>query len=242
MDKKKRIVYQLDTPYSAVSWPVVTLEHQETILELLCTLLAPLGQHRSEHVPLSKGKRDKKRKRKASASLPKDLPHPPAPGIKSYVDVGLTNVTRRLQEMTSKDSDDEPNIEDRLPDQEAPAPYSAIFVARSGQPNALNGHLPQMVAVASKSHFARTPIRLVGLSKSCEDRLSEALGIPRVSCIGLRENAPNAKALVEFTRQHVPIIEVQWLEEAKRAEHRETKINLIETSVGSKPKYGLPQP
>ncbi|KAI2639700.1 hypothetical protein GGS26DRAFT_279859 [Hypomontagnella submonticulosa] len=235
MEKKKRIVYQLDTPYSAVSWPGVTPENQETILELLCTLLAPLGQYRSVHVQVSKGKREKKRKRKAETTQSEDQSLPPAPELRSHIDVGLTAVTRHLQEMSSQARDSSiMETEDDLSHERASYPYSVIFVARSGQPNALNGHLPQMVAVASKSYPGRTPIRLVGLSKSCEDRLSESLHIPRVSCIGLREEAPNSKALVEFTRQHVPIIEIRWLEEAKQAEHRETNINTIETTIGTK--------
>ncbi|KAI0840467.1 hypothetical protein F5Y06DRAFT_241102 [Hypoxylon sp. FL0890] len=234
MDKKK-ITYQLDTPYSATSWPSITLEDQETILELLCTLLGSLGQYRSEYVQLSRGKRDKKRKRKAPTTPSKDLPPPPAPELKSYVDVGLTAVTRHLQEIASKAKNVEANLEDkRLSQETSITSYSVIFVARSGYPSALSSHLPQMVAVASKSHPEQTPIRLVGLSKACEDRLSESLGVPRVSCIGLREQAPSSKALVEFVRQHVPAVEVQWLKEARQAEHRGTNINAIETFVGSK--------
>lgn len=185
---------------------------------------------------MSRGKRDKKRKRKTEGTQTKDLSLPPPPELKSYIDVGITAITRHLQEMTSQAQNSSMmEIEDEPPSQGATHPfYSVIFVARSGQPSALNGHLPQMVAVASKSYPGRIPIRLVGLSKSCEDRLSEALGIPRVSCIGLREDAPSSKALVEFTRQHVPIIEIQWLEEAKQAEHRETNINTIQTTIGTK--------
>ncbi|OTB08653.1 hypothetical protein M426DRAFT_159111 [Hypoxylon sp. CI-4A] len=233
MEKKKKFVYQLDTPYSAVSWPSVNPEDQETILELLCNLLDPLGQYRSEHVQLSKGKRDKKRKRKGSAT--RDVLPPPTPEVKSYIDVGLTTVTRCLQELSSRGRVGEPSTDDKLSNREASTPfYSAIFVARSGQPSVLNGHLSQMVAVASKSRPSRAPIRLVGLSKSCEDRLSESLGIPRVSCVGIREDAPNSKALIEFTRQHVPAVELQWLEEARQAEHKGTNINTIETFIGSK--------
>ncbi|KAL7626868.1 RNase P and RNase MRP subunit [Parahypoxylon ruwenzoriense] len=212
--------------------PHVTLEHQETILELLCTLLVPLGQYRSEYIQPSKGKRDKKRKRQGPTTHSMDFSPPPAPEIKSYIDVGLAAVTRSLQETASKGQSSESN-----------RPYSAIFVARSGQPNALNCHLPQMVAAASKSRQARAPTRLVGLSKACEDRLSESVGIPRVSCIGLREGAWNSKALVEFTRQHVPIIEAQWLQDVRQGEHKGTSINAIETFVGRKklPGRGLPQ-
>ncbi|KAI1393727.1 uncharacterized protein F4822DRAFT_22205 [Hypoxylon trugodes] len=243
MERKKKILYQLDTPFSAVSWPNVALEDQETILELLCTLLAPLGQYRSENFHPSKGKRDRKRKRKSPNTQSRESLPPPAPELRSYVDIGLTAVTRHLQEIASEGENVEQS-EDKPPtSQETHTPsYSAIFVARSGHPNALDGHLPQMVAVASKSHPTRAPIRLVGLSKSCEDRLSKSLGIPRVSCIGIKDGSPNSKALVEFSRQHVPVVEIQWLEEAKQARHRETNINVIETSVGSKKQHSRGPP
>ncbi|KAI1457699.1 hypothetical protein F4805DRAFT_170494 [Annulohypoxylon moriforme] len=235
MDKKKKVVYQLDTPYSTVSWPNVNLEDQETILEILCTLLEPLGQHRSKYVQPSKGQRDKKRKRKTPNVDFRKFESPPPPEIRPYVDVGLTTVTRRLQEMASKAHGMNSNLEDKSTGPEtSSSSYSAIFVARSGQSNILNGHFPQMVAVASKSNPSKMPIRLVGLSKSCEDRLSESLCIPRVSCIGLYEGAPNSKALVEFARQHVPPVELHWLQDARQAEYRETNINTIETSIGNK--------
>ncbi|KAI0011824.1 hypothetical protein F4779DRAFT_159514 [Xylariaceae sp. FL0662B] len=238
MDKKKKIVYQLDTPYSAVSWPQVTFEDQDTILELLCALLAPLGRYRLEHIQTSKGKRDKKRKRRVSGPPTPSLALPPIPELKNYIDVGLPAITRCLQEIASTSNDPGSKGEGNTLSRKCSGSrfYSAIYVARSGYPNALNGHLPQMVAVASKADPTRVPIRLVGLSKACEERLSESLGIPRVSCIGLREDAPNSKALVDFTRQHVPAIEVSWLEEARLAEHRETNINTIETSMGIKKK------
>jgi ribonuclease P/MRP protein subunit POP3 len=88
-----------------------------------------------------------------------------------------------------------------------------------------------MVAVASST---TEPIRLVGFSRSCEDRLSSCLGIPRVSSIGLREGVPQAKALLDFVRQHVPAVDMHWLQETKRGEYLETKINALEVPVGTK--------
>lgn len=212
--------------------------HQQisTILTKLHSLLAPLGQYRAQHINISKGRRDKKRKRKESKESIKPtspLPAPPAPELRSYVDVGLSTITRSLQESAEKGQTK--NLSDDQVAEDCPAcPYSTIFVARSGQPNVLNTHLPQMVAVASKAHPRQLPIRLVGLSKACEERLSLSLGIPRVSCIAIHHNAPNSKPLVDFTQEHVPIVDIQWLEEAGKAEHRETKINSIQTSIGIK--------
>ncbi|KAI0480667.1 hypothetical protein GGR56DRAFT_627078 [Xylariaceae sp. FL0804] len=230
MEKKKKLAFQLDTPYSVVSWPRIQTEDQDIILELLCALLAPLGHYRTEHVQPSKGKRARKRKHSELSGLPP----PPPPELSSYVDVGLASITRSLQIAASEQHRPSPLKESKAPptDNSTGIFYSIVFVARSGQPGALSSHLPQMVATASKSYPGRPPVRLVGLSKACEDRLSSSLGIPRASCIGLRDAAPNSQALVEFVRRCVPAVEVPWLQEAPLAEHREAKINVVETFTG----------
>ncbi|KAI0405734.1 hypothetical protein F4802DRAFT_561798 [Xylaria palmicola] len=237
MDKKKRIVFHLDTPYSSVSWPQIPPTDQDTILDLLCGLLSPLGQYRSRYTPASKGQRAKKRKRRQQPD--QDIPQeaPPVPELQAYVDIGLSCVSRALQKTASEGAVGGPQEDGRTPeDPAAGRPYSAIFVARSGQPNALSSHLPQMVAVASKSHPSQPPTRLVELPRACEARLSESLGIPRVSCVGIRVGAPNSSALVDFTRGHVAAAEIPWLQEASLAEYRPTRINATETVVGARRK------
>lgn len=178
----------------------------------------------------------------------KSLP-PPPPSLASCVDVGLAKITRVLQEAASKNvsivsPSSPPATTESGPDPESgtkaratnPSPYSAVFVARSGQLSAFSCHFPQMVAAASASEAGEKAIRLVGFSKPAEDRLSAALGIPRVSSIALRTEAPQSKALVDFVREHVPAVKVSWLEEARGALHIQTKINAVETVVGTKRK------
>ncbi|KAI1326374.1 hypothetical protein F5Y16DRAFT_375091 [Xylariaceae sp. FL0255] len=238
MDKKTKPVYSLNTPYSTVAWPQISIQDQDTILELLCSLLIPLGNYRAQYSYPSKGNRARKRKRKHEADQQDVLPVPPVPDLQSRVDIGLSSVTRGLQKMVADGNDTAKSPEDeQSTNSTAAGPcYSLIFVPRSAQPTTLSSHLPQMVAVASKAHPSRTPPRLVGFSKACEDRLSEALGIPRVSCIGLHDDALNAKPLVDFARAHVPIVEVPWLEEASRGEYRDTKIDRFNTVIGTKQK------
>ena len=113
-------------------------------------------------------------------------------------------------------------------------PYSVVFVARSGQSSAFHCHFPQMVALAAQSQPADKTVRLVGFSKACEDRLSAALGIPRASSIGLREDSPQAKGLVDFVREHVAPVEVAWLREAPSGKFLETRIDAVPTKVGVK--------
>ncbi|KAI0914468.1 hypothetical protein F4823DRAFT_573402 [Ustulina deusta] len=237
MDKKKKIAFQLDTPYSAVSWPHVHPNDQDTILELLCSLLSPLGHYRSQHTHASKGNRAKKRKRKEQSNQETAPPVPPVPELQSYVDIGLSCVSRCLQQ-TASEGLETTSLRDNQKPEDIPASrfYSAIFVTRSGQPNALSSHLPQMVAVASKSHPSQSPTRLVELPRACEGRLCESLGIPRVSCIGICVGAPNSSALVDFTRAHVAITDVSWFQEALDGEYRATRINSIETFIGVRKK------
>ncbi|EGS20608.1 uncharacterized protein CTHT_0024420 [Thermochaetoides thermophila DSM 1495] len=247
MAERKKIVHALDTPYSAVEWPHINQEDQDAILELLCHLLAPLGNYRRTFITPSKGKR----KRSAHKKDAPAAPVPPAPELASYVDVGLSQISRNLQAMASSKSQPKPSSEVREEDKDnamsidAPAhavdnsndgikPYTIVFVPRGGQSPAFNSHFPQMVALAARSQPAETAVRLVGFSKACEDRLSAVLGIPRVSSIAICEGAPQAKGLVDYVREKVPPVDVAWLKEARRGEFLETKIDAIVTKIGTK--------
>lgn len=107
--------------------------------------------------------------------------------------------------------------------------FFAIFVCRSSQPTILNEHLPQLVATASLAYPELPPIRLVELPKGSDARLCEALGIPRVSFIGILEGAPHSKALADLIRESVPEVEIPWLQQAKDSKYLPVKINAIET-------------
>jgi hypothetical protein len=109
--------------------------------------------------------------------------------------------------------------------------FSAIFVPRSSQPPILHAHLPQLVVTASLAHPELPVTRLVQLPKGCEARLSEALGLPRVSFIGILDGAPHSKSLVDLVRGCVPEIEIPWLTEAKKSVYLPVKINAIESFV-----------
>ncbi|KAI1824913.1 hypothetical protein F4861DRAFT_224595 [Xylaria intraflava] len=237
---ESHLIRYLDLPVGrshAYARPQILPGDQETLLELLCSLLSPLGHYRSQHVHPSKGGRAKKRKRKEQSDQRAAPPVPPVPELQLYVDIGLSSVSRYLQKTVSDSHGSEVSPQGQA-SEERPGSrfYSVIFVARSGQPNALSCHLPQMVAVASQCQSSQPPIRIVELPRACEGRLSEALGIPRVSCVGICVGAPNSTALVDFAREHVPIIEVPWLQEANHAEYRATNIKSIETFIGTRKK------
>lgn len=191
-----------------------------------------MGQHR-QSTPSSKGKRSKKRKREveeqATSREEVAASKPPTPHIAAFTDVGLSSITKHLQELVSKSPEaggDTTNHDSQ--------PYALIFVARSGQPPAFSSHFPQMVAVASKHSGKGEFIRLVGYSKHCSDRLSASLGIPRVSSVGVRLGAPRAQALTDYVREHVPPVKIPWLEDAESAEYRQSRISSEEKTVSQK--------
>ncbi|KAK1986994.1 hypothetical protein LZ30DRAFT_221191 [Colletotrichum cereale] len=230
---RKKLVYSVDTPFSATQWPETTHEDQDAVLELLCSLLSPLGQHRQRHVKPSEGKRVAKRKRKEdgiASKEPAKSERPPMPDLASFVDVGLASISRNLERLATGQQTSEV-LDDKNTTASSPTPYSVVFVARSGQSSAFNCQLPQMVAVASKNSPTAPPTRLVGYSKPCAEKLGACLGIPRVSSVGIRVGAPMSRALVEYVQQHVSPVRVAWLEQAEGAVYRPTQLKIDEKMV-----------
>lgn len=151
------------------------------------------------------------------------------------VDVGLSNITRNLESSAAASPRTKDGVADNVKDSTRPVPYSVIFVARSGPPSAFFSHFPQMVAVASRSQQLEEPVRLVGFSKSFEEKLGACLGIPRVSSLALRvDDTAQSKALVDFVRERVPPVEAPWLGETLGVKFYETKINTIQAPIGTK--------
>lgn len=151
------------------------------------------------------------------------------PLVAASVDVGLTSITRNLAASSAKPQAGA----DENGDHNQCSPYSVVFVVRSGPPSTFFSHLPQMVAAASRQ--MEEPTRLVGFSKSCEEKLSTCIGIPRVSSVALRAGeSGQLKALVDFVRKQVAPVEARWMEDGSKGEFRETKINSIQAPIGTK--------
>ncbi|KAM0197166.1 hypothetical protein ACHAPA_011188 [Fusarium lateritium] len=225
---RKRVVHQLDTPFSTVSWPSISTEDQDTILELLCDLLSPIGQHRQLYAKRSKGKRaaQKEKDAKKTGDGSEQLPVPPTPEIEAKIDIGLNSITRNLQSCSRKATEATENEPQRQ--------YSMVFVPRGNQASTFNCHFPQMIGAASKQLSSTEQIRLVGFSKPCSERLSTCLGVPRVSSIAILKDAPGAGALQEFVMKTVAPVEASWLNASADTKYLGPKINAIQTTVGPK--------
>ena len=215
-------------------------------------LLAPLGSHRANMATPSKGKRNKKRKRQeakrkgSNAGLNQSDAPPPVPEISSHLLVGLASITRYLELIGSIRTVN--GLHEKSETILAPAccesgidlehdsntkirHLAAIFVCRPSQPSVLHAHLPQLVAAASLRNPHLQPTRLVQLPQGSENRLSASLGLPRASFVGILEDAPHSKPLLELVRDIVPVIELPWLEEAREAQYKPVKINTILTTA-----------
>ncbi|KAG0647568.1 hypothetical protein D0Z07_6584 [Hyphodiscus hymeniophilus] len=248
MDRKPKTVFQLDSPFTATQWPQISSQTQETILELSCSLLSQIGQHRSNHITTSKGKR-KKRKRHQEANS-EDAPIvviPPPPEISSFLVIGMNSIIRTLEfssqksrpqirvleisgDTTNPGGESQKVTKQDLSDVEnhslSQGHFSAIFVCRCLQSSVLYEHLPQLVYTASLAFPSQPPTKLVELPSGSEARLAKALGIPRVSSIGVLDGAPLSQSLVDLVRG-VSDIEIPWLQQAKRSKYLPVKINAI---------------
>ena len=221
----------------------------------LCnSLLSPIGDHRSQHVLPSRGKRKTKRKREheypdkdedgvASRQRVPRVALPTRPAIQRHVTLGFNATTRYLedlarqsnarrgnrhglQEETAKDSN---VVALDCPKNDTYMPLAAIFVPHSDQPAMLYAHIPLLAKLTSSAFATLPPTRLVILPKGAEQKLGSALGIPRVGLIGLYRGAPEAAALMEFVKQKVPEIEASWVEEATAGSYLPVKIHETET-------------
>ncbi|KAG6068929.1 hypothetical protein E4U32_006729 [Claviceps aff. humidiphila group G2b] len=224
---RKRLVHHLDTPFSTVAWPEISLDDQDTILELLCNLLSPIGQHRRTHLKASQGKREAKRKASAKLVTPEVSVTKPKPELVDYVDVGFNAITRGLETMSS-------GTQAIHAGQSSENSYNMIFVSRGTQSAAFNCHFPKAVGVASRMCASTEDIKLVGFSKSCSDRLAENLGIARVSSLAIKKDAPGAQALWTFVSGHVASVDIAWLDNTRSIQYKPTQIAAVETKIGPK--------
>ncbi|KAL6901767.1 hypothetical protein GGI43DRAFT_403858 [Trichoderma evansii] len=226
---KKRLVHHLDTPFSTSSWPEISIDNQDSILELLCSLLSPIGQDRRTHVKPSKGKRAAKREKKMAMKLDgaedsARLPTPRSLALSGSVDVGFNSITQNLGILSKPSEKGNPSPKD----------YSMVFVARGSQSPAFNHHFPQMVAAASRNMPEKEKIRLVGFSKPCSEKIGSTLGIPRVSSIAISRHAPGAEALLAVVENLVAPVNSPWINEVPSTEYKTTQIGTIETTIGTK--------
>ncbi|KAI9884710.1 MAG: hypothetical protein M1823_003491 [Watsoniomyces obsoletus] len=114
-ERKTKPIFRVDTPYSTVEWPPISPDHQEKILDMLCSLLAPIGDHRRNFIIPSKGERAKRKEKKiakasndgavAMDTRPEETSlKAPSPALLSDLTIGFNETTRHLENLSFRSS------------------------------------------------------------------------------------------------------------------------------------------
>lgn len=215
--------------------PVLSSQDEADIVDLLCQLLEPIGQHRREYLKPSRGSSSRKRKRKAVQHA---TPTPPTPAISSHITLGFNTTIRHLESLSAISRPQPlggPTLEQSKSIGQL-APLSAVFVCRAGLPSILTSSLPLLTATASLAFPEEPPTRLIQLGKIAGNRLAQALHQPTVGFIGLRSDTAIAKNLIALVRDRVQPVDVPWLREAVSTTYLPVKIKQTEVQVGPKKK------
>jgi ribonuclease P/MRP protein subunit POP3 len=154
------------------------------------------------------------------------------PELAHYITIGFNSTIRCLQDLARTYSHTSP-----ASGAEANATpgktVAAVFVCTSSSPAVLTSSFPTLVAAASARHPSDAPIRLVALPREAEKRLAEALFQPRVGFVGLLQDAPGGKALIDMAVDKVSPVEVSWLKADSKVEYMPVSIMTTSTFPNS---------
>ncbi|KAF2126068.1 hypothetical protein P153DRAFT_388818 [Dothidotthia symphoricarpi CBS 119687] len=218
--KNSRPIFKTSSPFTETKWPQISYDDQKIIIDLVCNLLTPLGDHRKTHIPPSRGK-SKKRKR---ATNPAETdPPPPPPALKHHILIGLNSMTRHLEALASHtapsafrtEGQDTSTTDTSNPSITTPRPLSLILLTTPHPPSSpSHAHIPTLLHLANQPPSKSPPTLLVPLPATADALLAAALHIPRVGALGIHAGAPGAAALEAFARERVAGTECAWVDEA----------------------------
>ena len=162
---------------------------------------------------------------------------PPAPAIKDALTIGFNSTQRRLESAARASAPHRVTAGGDLDlgtagfESSSNNTLAAVFVDRFGQPPILHSHLPLLLAAASVSTLPEQSVGLVALPTGSEARLAATLRIPRVGLLGVEKDAPGAKPLLDFVKEHVPALDIPWLRDAQNGTFLPVEINAKTTTV-----------
>lgn len=195
------------------------------------SLLSPIGHYRTTHITPSKGKRNKKAKRrqvKLGAALPApETASVPIPELSAHILVGLNCITRHLESQSRQAC---PQSLDMQIPSDNPKHLAVIVTTWPSVPAVLTSHLYVLLQTSSLLYPNLPQTRLVTLPRSSEKRLCSALGVARAGFIGIFDSAPCSTAVTEFCLANIPGIEVNgWLKPDQKP-FMPLKINTVEAA------------
>ncbi|KAF1967781.1 hypothetical protein BU23DRAFT_559117 [Bimuria novae-zelandiae CBS 107.79] len=230
--KSSKPVFKTARPYSHTHWPALTSVTRTNIMDSLCNLLQPLGDHRKTYIHPSAGKK-RKRANKTSQKEAHELPDapPPPPEIGNHILIGLNSVTRHLEALaaqTAPQDKEKQNPSDQGQDQSKtsnPRPVALVLIPHNHPTSSLpHAHIPTLVHLSTLNSSPETATRLLAFPPGCEPDIAAALHIPHVGALAVMEGAPGADALVAYVREQVGLTRCAWIDEAMRAEWKGVRV------------------
>ncbi|KAG9189360.1 ribonuclease P/MRP protein subunit POP3 [Alternaria panax] len=232
-------VFKTSSPFTETKWPEIPREDEEVILELLCNLIAPLGDHRRIYIHPSNGKKRKRHTKPNDDNSAMVESAPAVPDIGKHLLIGLNSVTRYLQGLAAGNAPSAVPVADQESTQNGPeqkdTPKSypeeacrrlSMVIITHPKPSLspAHAHLPTLIHLATLtppstlSSTSQTATRLIPVQTSADHRLASHLHIPRVGALAIYEGAPGAETLETYVREHVGPTECKWIDEAMGAE------------------------
>lgn len=195
---------------------------------IFASFLEPLGRHRKLHITPSKGKKDKKRKREANGTSNVEAIHQAeTPPAAASVLIGWNSTTRYLEALASSANEASNPGPGHDGNPKRHTHIAAVFLPKPKN-DLLYAHLPVLALTGSTTYADKPVTRLVPMPAGAEEKLASVLHIPRAGVVGVMQNAPGADALLAYVEEHVEVVKVPWLEEARLGRYLATKVNPVE--------------
>jgi ribonuclease P/MRP protein subunit POP3 len=145
------------------------------------------------------------------------------PAVSPHLTIGFNSTMRRLEEHI-----------DKVTIAVGSESLAVMFICRSAVPEPILHSIPMLVAAASGATPMKEPIRLVDISSENEAAIALALGVPRISVLGMGENTTEAAALIQLVRDCIEPVDAPWLKTMARPSYLALKVNVSQTQQGRK--------
>jgi hypothetical protein len=113
-------------------------------------------------------------------------------------------------------------LEDCIQVKDTPASCPKVILARkSAFPTPVQQSFPVLVAAASRQEH---DIRLVEISPDIEASLSDAIGVPRCTVLGIGADNSATAPFIDYVHDHVERVNAPWLGQKSTSEYLPLKV------------------
>ncbi|RIA94987.1 hypothetical protein C1645_758536 [Glomus cerebriforme] len=219
-ERKRKTVFKavLDSPFN-ISWPNVSIKDQNEILDALCETLLMMEKPAKKKINKKIKALDKVNKiendddgfnKNDTTSndrlVSKKQPSTPSP-IRSNICFGINEVTKHLEQMISPHHLISANPDYQLSTFSIIKQHHSleiVFVCKADLLPQLYSHFPIMCNIAGD-------VLLVPLPSGASRRISDLMNFKRVSCIGVKTNAPEFTRIYRMVKEKVKPVNAPWL-------------------------------